>query len=118
MDRETENILRERGVDMELDHDAKLKIVKDLLDLILIAADAKTNEEKARAAWRASDYMWWNVDKYGVQLCRYFNNLCDEQRWPKVKLWNEGEREQMMKEKFGGSSLQTPENGSGTTVEK
>jgi predicted lipoprotein len=65
-----------------------------LLDLLLIAANAQTDEEKARVAWRASDYMWRNWDRHGIGFCRAFNNLCQDQQWPWVKdLWTQEEVE-------------------------
>lgn len=102
---------------MELSREEEHQIVANLLNVLFIAADAKTNEQKARVAWRASDYMWWNVEKYGVRLCRLFNNTVDQMNLPKVQLWSTGEREKLMEEKFG-TSLPTPENSSRTTVEK
>lgn len=102
---------------MEPSEEEKQRIVINLLDMLLVAADAKTNEQKARVAWRASDYMWWNVEKYGVQLCRMFNNLVDNMKFPKVKLWAEGEREKMFEEKHG-TSLSTSTNGSETPLGK
>jgi predicted lipoprotein len=92
----------------DISKEQKQQIVENLLNVLFVAADAKTDEQKARVAWRANDYMWWNVEKYGVSLCRLFNNFCDQQRWPKVKLWAEGERERMFEEKHG-TSLQTPD---------
>jgi len=63
-----------------------------LMDLLHIAAGAKTDEEKARVAWRASDYMWRVFPAYGFGLCRHFNNLCQDQEWPWVKdLWSQEE---------------------------
>jgi hypothetical protein len=64
---------------------------KDLLELLCIAADAKTDEEKARVAWRANDYMWWNVGRFPAGFCREFNNLCPD--FPRIKtLWTREER--------------------------
>ena len=71
-----------------------------LLELLFIAADAKTDEEKARVAWRASDYMWWEFPRYQFRICRTFNNLLQDQKWPKVKLWSDEEAKEM-KERFG-----------------
>ncbi len=64
---------------------------KKLLDILLIAANAKTDEEKARVAWRANDYMWGRCmrDYKSADICRQFNNLLQDQNWPWVKdLWS------------------------------
>ena len=68
-----------------------------LMQLLFIAANAKTVEEKTRVAWRASDYMWWMVPAYGIVFCRAFNDLCGDQNWPRVKnLWSEEEKEEYL----------------------
>ncbi len=61
---------------------------KALLDLLIFATNAKTDEEIARVAWRASDFMWLMVPAYDIRLCRMFNNLCDDKNkegWPQIK---------------------------------
>ena len=64
-----------------------------LLELLYVAADAKTDEEKARVAWRASDHMWNKFPAWGLGLCRGFNNLCQDQDLPWVDdLWSVKER--------------------------
>jgi hypothetical protein len=64
---------------------------EDLLEILYVAANAKTDEEKARVAWRASDYMWWKFPRFPVGFCRGLNNLCP--REPFVKnLWTKEER--------------------------
>ena len=69
----------------------------DLMELLLVAAGAKTEEEKARVAWRASDHMWRHFPRYDLGLCRYFNNLCQDQNWDWVdNLWSEEERKEIM----------------------
>jgi hypothetical protein len=71
--------------------------VTDLLELLFIAANAKTVEEKTRVAWRASDHMWRNFPRYDLVTCRFFNNLLQEQQWPWVEdLWSEEERKEIM----------------------
>ncbi len=60
-----------------------------LLHVLLVAANAKTDEEEARIAWRASDYMWRHPIIYGIGFCRQFNNLLQDQNWPWVEhLWS------------------------------
>jgi hypothetical protein len=64
---------------------------QDLLELLYIASEAKTDEQKARVAWRANDYMWWNVGQFPAGFCRSFNNICPS--FPKAKdLWTKEER--------------------------
>jgi hypothetical protein len=65
----------------------------NLLELLYVAADAKTDEQKARIAWRASDYLWWKFPKFPVGFCREFNDICPEKPWVK-NLWTEEERNQ------------------------
>jgi hypothetical protein len=68
---------------------------QDLLEVLYIAADAKTDEQKVRIAWRANDYMWWNVGRFPVGFCREFNNICPQ--FPKVKeLWTQEERKKYL----------------------
>ena len=69
---------------------------EQLLELLFIAADAKTDEEKARVAWRASDYMWWEFPRYQFRICRTFNNLCQDQKWKRVTLWSQEEKEEYL----------------------
>jgi hypothetical protein len=72
-----------------------------LMELLFIAANAKTIEEKTRVAWRASDYMWREFPRYGFSICRSFNDLCGDQDWPHIKdLWSEEERQEVMS-KYG-----------------
>jgi hypothetical protein len=64
-----------------------------LLELLFVATGAKTDEERARIAWRFSDAMWRQatIGGGGVPLgtARAFNNLCQDQDWPWVKdLWS------------------------------
>jgi hypothetical protein len=81
----------------------------DLMELLFIAANARTEEEKARVVWRANDYMWMKAPhRYSLGFCRDFNNLCQDQRWPWIdNLWSKEERELMQKEmkKTYGSAL-------------
>ena len=51
---------------------------EQLMDMLFVAAEAKTEEQKARIAWRASDYMWRHCldGKGDFWTCRRFNNLC------------------------------------------
>lgn len=66
--------------------------VLSFMKMLFIAANAVTDEEKARVAWRANDYMWRNIEVFDVWFCRRFNELCQDQRWPKVKdLWSKEE---------------------------
>jgi hypothetical protein len=67
---------------------------KDLMKVLFVAADANTDEEKARVAWRASDYMWRSFPRYPLNFCREFNFLCQVQKLPWVKnLWSKEEIE-------------------------
>ena len=63
-----------------------------VLELLFVAANARTNEEKARIAWRFSDAMWRRMGSVPLGFCRTFNNLLQEQKWPWVKdLWSKDE---------------------------
>lgn len=63
-----------------------------LLELLITASGAATDEEKARVAWRFSDAMWRRMGKVPLGLCRSFNNLLQDQDWPWVKdLWEKDE---------------------------
>jgi len=67
---------------------------EQLMDMLFVAAEAKTEEQKARIAWRASDYMWRHClnGEGDFWTCRRFNNLCQEKQWPWVRnLWSEEE---------------------------
>lgn len=69
---------------------------KTLMEILFVAANAKTDEEKARVAWRANDYMWRVSMELNIPLgfCREFNNLCQDQGWPWVEnLWSKEEIE-------------------------
>lgn len=65
------------------------------LNILFVAANAQTDEEKARVAWRASDYMWRGVlggENVGLPYARAFNNLLQSREWPWVKgLWSRDE---------------------------
>jgi hypothetical protein len=70
----------------------------DLMELLLVAANTKTKEEKARILWRASDYMWREYPRYPLRLCREFNDLCQDLELPWVKdLWSTEERKEVLK---------------------
>lgn len=64
-----------------------------LLQLLFVAANAQTDEEKARVAWRFSDAMWRRMGHIPTGFCRAFNNLLqDQENWPWVKdLWSKDE---------------------------
>lgn len=63
------------------------------LEVLYVAAQVKTPEEKARVAWRASDYVWWNFPRYPVGFCRDLNDYLKDQKLPMVKpLFSEEER--------------------------
>ena len=65
---------------------------EQLMQVLFVAARARTDEEQARVAWRASDHMWRDCTRYGIGFCRAFNNLCQDQDWDWVKdLWSEEE---------------------------
>jgi hypothetical protein len=65
---------------------------EDLLELLIVAANAKTEEEQARVAWRASDYMWRECHTYDLVMCRQFNDLLQDKQWPHVgELWTKEE---------------------------
>jgi len=67
---------------------------KVLLDTLLVAANAKTDEEKARVAWRFNDLMWRGVfaGDWDMAAARSFNNLLQDQKWAWVKdLWTKEE---------------------------
>jgi hypothetical protein len=68
---------------------------EELLALLYVAANAQTDEQKARVAWRASDYLWWHYPLYPLKLCREVNDLCPEKPWVE-DLWTEEERDKYM----------------------
>ena len=73
-------------------------LAQALMKTLIVASNAKTDEEKARVCWRASDHLWNDLFKSGLgfALPRAFNNLCQDQNWPWVKdLWSKAEIEQM-----------------------
>jgi hypothetical protein len=81
----------------------------DLMELLFIAANARTEEEKARVAWRTNDYIWTNTPHtFSIGFCRTFNNLCQDQKWPWINdLWSKEEIKLMKEEmkKTYGSAL-------------
>ena len=78
-----------------------------LMEMLITAAGAKTDEEKARVLWRASDYMWWNALRWSspvqgeregsawpIWFCRAFNNRVQDMDLPWVEgLWTKEEME-------------------------
>jgi len=80
----------------------------ELLALLLTAANAKTDEEKARVAWRASDYMWSRFpESFSLAFCRGFNNLLQDQHWPWVKdLWSQEEVEHVLRWNMPGQQAE------------
>jgi hypothetical protein len=77
-------------------HEEKMN-PQDLLSLLYIAADAQTDEQKARVAWRASDYLWWKYPYFPTGFCREFNDLCPEKPWVH-NLWTQEEKDKFLKE--------------------
>lgn len=66
---------------------------KAVFDCLVIASGAKTDEEKARIAWRFNDAMWRRYDiANDLAFCRHFNDLLQQQDWPWVEdLWSKEE---------------------------
>jgi len=67
---------------------------KVLLETLLVAANAKTDEEKCRVAWRFNDLMWRGVleGKFDMAVARAFNNECQDRNWAWAKdLWSREE---------------------------
>lgn len=63
-----------------------------LLNVLFTATGAKTDEEKARVAWRFSDAMWNSLGSIPIPVCRHFNDLLQQQEWPWIKdLWTREE---------------------------
>jgi hypothetical protein len=63
-----------------------------LLEVLFTATGAKTDEEKARIAWRFSDAMWDKVGSIPIPVCRHFNDLLKQQEWPWITdLWSKEE---------------------------
>jgi hypothetical protein len=63
-----------------------------LLKCLFVATGAKTEEEKARIAWRFSDAMWNQMGEIPIPVCRHFNDLLQQQEWPWVQdLWAKDE---------------------------
>ena len=73
---------------------------EDLLKLLYVAADAQTDEQKVRVAWRASDYLWWIYPRIPLGFCRGFNDICPEKPWVK-DLWTREERNKYLMEMIG-----------------
>jgi hypothetical protein len=68
---------------------------EDLLELLFVAANAQNDEEKARIAWRASDYMWWKFPLFPGGFCRRFNDICPDKPFIK-NLWTNDERQKYL----------------------
>ena len=75
---------------------------EDLLEILYVAANAQTPEDKARVAWRASDYLWWKYPQFPAGFCRRFNDVCPEKPWVK-DLWTREERNKLLMETIGVS---------------
>jgi hypothetical protein len=56
-----------------------------MVEVLCIAAEARTPEEQARVLWRASDYMWWQFPRYTIGMCRDFNDYLKDLKLPMVK---------------------------------
>ena len=71
-----------------------------LLECLFTATGAKTDEEKARTAWRFSDVMWDKLGHIPIPVCRHFNDLLQDQTWPWIKnLWTKEEVVDRLKSK-------------------
>jgi hypothetical protein len=64
-----------------------------LFDILCVAANAQTPEEKARVGWRASDHMWRGLGAgVGLPYARAFNNMMQDMNLPWVTdLWTKDE---------------------------
>jgi len=86
---------------------------EDLLKLLYVAADAQTDEQKARVAWRASDYMWWEAPwMKDIKFCRKFNDICPEKPWVK-ELWSMEEKKERLAKigfKVDGTTISASKN--------
>ncbi|PWT89998.1 MAG: hypothetical protein C5B54_08010 [Acidobacteria bacterium] len=87
---------------------------EDLLEILYIAANAQTPEEKARVAWRASDYLWWHYPRWPAGFCRRINDLCPEKPFVK-NLWTKEEREKHMGEMYAFVQRVQAEKGKPTS---
>jgi len=54
------------------------------LEVLWIAANAQTDEEKAWVAWRASDYVWLQFPRYPIGFCRDLNDHLQDLKLPQV----------------------------------
>jgi hypothetical protein len=63
-----------------------------LAEVLFYAAKAKTEEERVKVAWRASDYMWREAARYLIGMARQFNDWCQDQDYPVVTLYDDEER--------------------------
>ena len=83
---------------------------EQLMELLFVAANARTPEEKARVVWRASDHLWWSTPQIPIGFCRKFNDLCQNQNLPWIKdLWSHKEAMERLARlgiKFDGSTVQ------------
>jgi hypothetical protein len=64
---------------------------EELLEVLYVAANAQTDEEKARVAWRASDYVWWKFPRFSFGFCRKLNDICPTKPFVK-NLWTKEEQ--------------------------
>jgi hypothetical protein len=81
-----------------------------LFDILCVAANAKTPEEKARVGWRASDTMWRGLgNTVGLPYARAFNNMMQDMNLPWVNdLWTKDEvREYYKNEGFPQDMIDT-----------
>jgi hypothetical protein len=83
------------------------ELAKLYLDAVLIAADAKTNEEKARVEWRFRDHIKLYQYKYGVAFADALSDLVKERNFPQPQSnshWSDAEYDERFKEsqKFFG----------------
>jgi hypothetical protein len=59
---------------------------------LLTAANATTDEEQGRVAWRANDVLWSDPSVFGLGFCRRFNDLLQDKNWRWVAdLWADDE---------------------------
>ena len=82
-----------------------------LFDLLNVAAQPEDDEALARLMWRASDYMWRNIqDPKDLVLCRTFNDLLQDIGWlPWVdNLWSKEEIEDFQR-RFANVRGTTPQ---------
>src|SRR5579871_6818923 len=64
-----------------------IRVARNLVDAAIVAAGAGTKKQRARAAWRFSNSIWWQIGTVNPGLSRAVNNVFKDRTEAEGRPW-------------------------------